>query len=153
MEIPGVDNVGLDPTDYGIETGDPGGKLGKDEFLKLLITQMQNQDPLNPMDSTATIAQLAQFSSLEQMQNVAKQMGGLRQESAMAGAMALVGQSVSLELKNGSAVEGTIERVLWENDQVKFVIDGGTYPASDIVNIGRAEAGGDVIATADSTVP
>ncbi len=44
--------------------------LGKDDFMKLLIAQMQNQDPMNPMDSTQYAAQLAQFSSLEQLQNL-----------------------------------------------------------------------------------
>ena len=45
--------------------------LGKDEFLQLMIAQMQNQDPLNPMEDADFIAQLAQFSSLEQMSNIA----------------------------------------------------------------------------------
>ncbi len=44
--------------------------LDKDDFLKLLVTQLQNQDPLNPADSTEFVTQLAQFSSLEQLQNV-----------------------------------------------------------------------------------
>ncbi len=48
--------------------------LGKDDFLKLLITQMQNQDPLNPMDGTQYAAQLAQFSQLEQLQNLNNSM-------------------------------------------------------------------------------
>lgn len=51
------------------QTGDS--SLGKDAFLKILIAQLQNQDPTNPMDDRDFIAQMAQFSSLEQMQNVA----------------------------------------------------------------------------------
>lgn len=48
----------------------PTNTLGKDDFLKLMIVQMKNQDPLNPMDNTEQLAQQAQFSSLEQMQNI-----------------------------------------------------------------------------------
>jgi flagellar basal-body rod modification protein FlgD len=48
----------------------PGGALGKDQFLKLLIAQMQNQDPMAPMDGTQMATQLAQFSSLEQLQQI-----------------------------------------------------------------------------------
>lgn len=48
------------------------GDLDKDAFLRLLITQLQNQDPLNPMEDREFIAQMAQFSSLEQMQNLNK---------------------------------------------------------------------------------
>ena len=49
--------------------------MGKDDFLRLLVTQLQAQDPLNPMDSTGFTAQLAQFSSLEQLQNINSNLG------------------------------------------------------------------------------
>ncbi len=48
-----------------------GSKLGKDSFLKLMMTQLQHQDPLSPMDNKDFIAQMAQFSSVEQMANIA----------------------------------------------------------------------------------
>ncbi len=47
-----------------------GGAMGKNEFLKLLVAQMSNQDPLNPMDGKEMAAQLAQFSSVEQLLNI-----------------------------------------------------------------------------------
>jgi len=48
----------------------PGGKLGKNEFLKLLVTQLRYQDPMNPLQGEEMAAQLAQFSSLEQLVNI-----------------------------------------------------------------------------------
>jgi len=63
-----------------IGPGQPGSKmknsssLGKDDFMKLLIQQMKNQDPMNPVDGTQFAAQLAQFSSLEQLQNLNNSM-------------------------------------------------------------------------------
>jgi len=53
------------------------GTIGKDAFMKMLIAQLQNQDPLNPMDGTQFASQLAQFSSLEQMQNLNTTMSSI----------------------------------------------------------------------------
>lgn len=57
----------------------PSSDLGKDEFIKILMTQLQNQDPLNPMQDQEFIAQMAQFSSLEQMMNMASSIDSLVQ--------------------------------------------------------------------------
>ncbi len=53
-------------------------QLGEDAFLKLFIAQLKNQDPMNPMDSTEFTAQLAQFSSLEQLTDINKNLGSLQ---------------------------------------------------------------------------
>jgi len=51
-------------------TNAAGGAMGKDQFVQLLVTEMQNQDPMNPMDGKDLAAQLAQFSSVEQLMNI-----------------------------------------------------------------------------------
>lgn len=63
----------IDPSYYlsnQSQTREINTSLGKDEFLKILMTQLQNQDPLNPMDDKEFISQMATFSSLEQMMNM-----------------------------------------------------------------------------------
>ena len=66
MNVTGTTDVSTQPT----ATATKKGELGKDDFLKLFTKQLQAQDPLNPMDSSDFTAQLAQFSSLEQLQNI-----------------------------------------------------------------------------------
>jgi flagellar basal-body rod modification protein FlgD len=67
MSVTGLESVGSNATSTSISENNI---LGKDDFLNLLITQLQYQDPLSPLDSAEFTSQLAQFSSLEQMSNV-----------------------------------------------------------------------------------
>ena len=74
--------------------------LGKDSFLQLLVTQMQNQNPLDPQDNSEFVAQLAQFSSLETMQNLSTSVdaiGGMYQSSQALQASSLVGRTVVVD--------------------------------------------------------
>lgn len=75
--------------------------MGKDDFLRLLVTQLGNQDPLNPMDGQEFAAQLAQFSSVEQLLNISDvlaqngEMNGLLAQSINSGvASGLIGKTV-----------------------------------------------------------
>jgi flagellar basal-body rod modification protein FlgD len=67
-----VSNVSSTGTSNAAQRKLPSATLGKDDFLQLLVTKMQNQDPLNPTSDEDFVAQLAQFSSLEQMNNIAE---------------------------------------------------------------------------------
>ena len=71
--------------------------LGKDEFLKLLITELQHQDPTNPMEDREFIAQMAQFSSLEQMLNFNKNMETLLESVSFQSSFNLLGLNVEID--------------------------------------------------------
>jgi flagellar basal-body rod modification protein FlgD len=74
-----ISPIRTDTNGKAIETGQLQ-SLGKDDFLKLLVSKLQNQDPLKPMDDESFVAELAQFSSLEQMNNIAD---GIAQQNQM----------------------------------------------------------------------
>jgi flagellar basal-body rod modification protein FlgD len=111
MSISGVEATTTGTSKAGQSKPD---ELGRDDFLNLLVTQLQYQDPLNPMDSTDFTAQLAQFSSLEQLSNMNGQLKELAQsQTAFANSQAVgyIGHTV---LSNGNtfAFDGQIPPAL-----------------------------------------
>lgn len=95
--------------------------LDKDDFLKLLVTQLQNQDPLNPLQDTQFIAQMAQFSELEQMQNVNKTL-------LISQATSLMGRQVTwTDQETGAPQQGTVTAVQVTDDAVKVQVGDNTY--------------------------
>jgi len=104
--------------------------LGKDDFLKLLVAQMQNQDPMNPTDNKESIAQLAQFSALEQMTNIATSMDALNksmtnfsQQSSLTQGAALIGKWVSgVDTDGVTTITGTVECAKWLDGDPKLQI-------------------------------
>ncbi|MDF7808007.1 flagellar hook capping FlgD N-terminal domain-containing protein [Pontiellaceae bacterium B12219] len=125
-------------------TGVAGGELGKNEFLQMLVTQMQNQDPMEPMDNTQMTAQLAQFSALEQMENLNSQFEGFQQSSTAAMSLMNSGQPVVMELIDGSSVKGVLEKVQWMGGETQFVVNGTTYSSGDVTSLQTAETPADV---------
>lgn len=105
-------------------------ELGKDDFLKLLITQLQNQDPTSPMENTEFIAQMAQFSSLEQMTNMSTEFTKLANMLNSGEAVSLLGKSV--EVSSGeSSISGVVEAVTrGANPQIK--VNGMLYSMDQI---------------------
>lgn len=112
--------------------------LGKDAFLQLLVTQMQYQDPLNPVDNTEMIAQLAQFSSLEQMQNLNtgfNTLSGNIDQLNFLSASNMLGKDVSGITADGTLVEGTVERVQLNGSLVYLTVDGELLSMAGVLSI------------------
>ena len=105
-------------------------ELGKDDFLKLLLAQLANQDPTSPMENTQFIAQMAQFSSLEQMTNMSNEFTKLANMLNSGEAVSMLGKSV--ELNNGdSSMTGVVEAVTrGNNPQVQ--VNGMLYSMDQI---------------------
>lgn len=103
----------IDPSYYlrNIERSMPSSELGKDEFLKILMTQIQNQDPLSPMDDTEFISQMTTFSSLEQMINMNESINQLVNNQMMSPVVQyshLIGKEVSyyaIDEETGQVIE------------------------------------------------
>ncbi len=121
--------------------------LGKDAFMKMMIAQLQNQDPLNPMDGTAFVAQLAQFSSLEQMQNLNTVMSSLPtylNESSNAQMVNLIGNEATAK-GNVINVSGSSAKITYQlpsdiqSGTVKIYNSNGSLV--DTVNIGSQRTG------------
>ncbi len=112
-------------------------ELGKDAFLQLLVTQMRYQDPLSPQDNSAFLAQLAQFSALEQMQNLNSKVEKLLalQGAARNLARAYLGLLVTALDENGQEVEGTVTAVEFAGGQTRLVIDGTTCALEDVLKV------------------
>lgn len=107
--------------------------LGKEAFLQLLVTQMQYQDPLNPSTDTEFVAQLAQFSALEQMQN-------LSQTALNSQAFSLVGKEVIIKVTSESTgavsyKQGTVDYVTIKNGEAKICVDNELYDMDELYTV------------------
>ncbi|MGL4523579.1 MAG: flagellar hook assembly protein FlgD [Bacilli bacterium] len=132
----------------GLQGGTGSSSLGKDEFLKILVTQLQNQDPMSPMDDKDFIAQMAQFSSLEQMMNLNALMGDFvwsQYEQNMVLYSNLIGQEVKFEYLNEDkeVVKGTqkVVSVIKESDGTILIKleNGDTIYPNEIVAVNPQE--------------
>lgn len=141
MEITGIDSS--DPLSYASSlaaTDD----LGEDAFMQLLVTQLKHQDPLNPAKNEEMIAQLAQFSSLEQLNELNDNILGLavlQQSNALmdqlTSSSALIGQSVEyLDPQTGSEIWGNVTSVKIVDGLAVLSIDGKDVPLGNVLEVG-----------------
>jgi flagellar basal-body rod modification protein FlgD len=111
--------------------------LGQEDFLKLITVQLTKQDPMKPMEDTSFMAQMAQFSALEQSSQMAKDMAAIRTDFSLQSAAGMLGRQVTLDTKNGS-VAGVVDAVDSSDGTVKVGVGGLYYPLSQVVRVAPA---------------
>jgi flagellar basal-body rod modification protein FlgD len=100
-------------------------ELDKEAFLSLLITQLRYQNPIKPLDNTEFIAQLAQFSSLEQMTNLNKNFLKFLEIQNLSLASSLIGRNIkAVDPDTSEEITGKIQAVKLEEGKLYFVVDG-----------------------------
>jgi flagellar basal-body rod modification protein FlgD len=103
----------------------PQQELGRDDFLRLLITQLSHQDPMNPMEDREFIAQMAQFSTLEQMTNMAADFSRLTAMLSSSEASNALGRNV--ELIDGDHMIQGVVRAVTRGDMPQVLVNGVYY--------------------------
>jgi flagellar basal-body rod modification protein FlgD len=104
--------------------------------MKLLVAQLQNQDPMKPMEDKEFITQLAQFSSLEASEKIAEQMEELNGSQMLIQAATLIGKQVTAKLESGEVVTGAISQVRMMDSKPVAIVNGKEIPTSLITTIG-----------------
>jgi len=121
---------------YGTTTArKPKQQLGSEDFMKLLAVQFQSQDPMKPMEDTAFIAQMAQFSSLENSNALAKEMALLRSDQQNLAANGMLGRTVTVNGEDGLPVIGQVSAVISTAKGPALIIDGEQYALSTVTRI------------------
>jgi flagellar basal-body rod modification protein FlgD len=102
------------------------GSLGKDDFLKLLVGQMKNMDPLGAgnNDPSQSMAQMTQYSILEQLTNLGESNKALAAQTKLSSTVGLIGRTVSYSGADGTPVEGVVEKVETAGDKLTLTIGG-----------------------------
>ena len=111
-------------------------QMDKDLFLKLMVTQLRNQDPMNPQDSAEFLAQTAQFTSLEKLEAVASQSSQALAAQMAFGASSLAGRTVSYIAEDGvTETQGTVDSVRFTAAGPMLTVGGVEVPIANVVTV------------------
>ena len=109
--------------------------LNQDDFLKLVIAQMTTQDPLNPQKDSDFVAQLTQFTTLEQTKGMQTDIAELRTQQQFLQANATLGRKVSVQDSNGVVTTGVVASIKVEAGTPLIVVNGQAHDLGELISI------------------
>ena len=114
------------------------GDLGKDAFLNLLVAQLKYQDPSSPMDSSQFMAQTAQMTMVEKMEELAKSTSSQLQNTQLQAATSMVGRSVSWTTADGTTQTGNVSAVTLTGGSPKLVVGNFEVDLGSVTKVAAA---------------
>jgi len=130
----------------GVRSKDAGtDSVSKDGFLKILAAQLQHQDPMNAKDNTEYVSQMAQFTALEQMQNLNTSMKELLLSQKFQEANAMIGKTAKVLTGDNEFVTGVVTYARLGSGEINIVIDNKEYSADNVVELSGKGSDEDVI--------
>ena len=128
--------VSSTPLSTEVSSSSATSSLDRDAFLKLLITQLQNQDPMSPMKDADFIAQLAQFASLEQMQHLNDGFDAVGKSALASHAFAMIGKTIDyVDLSTGSVVTGQVDSVSFAGGWPKLNVGSSAIELGSVLTV------------------
>jgi flagellar basal-body rod modification protein FlgD len=113
--------------------------ISQEEFVKLFLAQLNYQDPLEPLNNREFLAQLAQFSSLEQSRQINDNILGVLAMQASTQGLSLLGKSVEVDSGGGQAFSGTVEAVHYNNGQPQLTIKSTSGSFLDQISLSQVK--------------
>ena len=111
-----------------------GAGIARDQYLQLLVAQLQNQDPLNPVSDTDFIAQLSQLSQLESLQSMDANFGQVLKLQQLTSGTALIGKTVTFNDESGSPQTGTVSAVTVQNGEFRLTVGTASVPLDQVTS-------------------
>jgi flagellar basal-body rod modification protein FlgD len=127
MQVNATANIGTGTASSDTVSGSQQ-TLNQQDFLQLLVAQMQNQDPLNPQSDTDMAAQMAQFTSLTQSSAMSSSLSMLQANS-------LIGSTVSLQIDPKTTASGVVQGVILNGGTPQIIVNGSTYDLSQVTSV------------------
>lgn len=143
MSTSGVNNNGSasqtsSSSSTGSSSGDAWNNITPDDFLKMLITQLQNQDPTNPTDSDKLLQQISEIRNIQATSDLTSTLNMVLLEQTFSAASALVGKSVEGLADDGTKVTGTVDSVTFGNGTATVNIGEQTLSLGNVSKINNA---------------
>ena len=113
--------------------------LNQKDFLNLLVAQLSAQDPMNPVSNTDFLAQLAQFSTLQQSQTMQQNLAALQSGQAVLQANDLLGRTVQVQPAQGQPVSGPVTAVHFQAGSPAITVNGQSYDLSQVLSVSLAQ--------------